>query len=601
MTNLNTHLVEKGVNINLLQTFLESVKDSYVVIDTETEVLDFKKDEIRDHKLVLFQIGNNETQFLIPYSEKDLIITTLNYINDNGITAVGHNIKYDYHIIYYFSGIKLKKVVDTMVAQYILSMNKETPKGFYSLESTFERYFGYSPYVDEVSKSIRTTFRRSESLSEAALSYAALDIVVTDKVYQRASKELVEHDLTNVAKLEYSFLRVIAEMEITGMPIDVDRWVELDSLITSKAEEALDKLKSVHNIENWNSPKQVGELFISLGIPCRDNTGKVSVSRTTLSSVDKTEFPIVDDYLKYKALQKVKSSYGIKFLKHVSKHTGRVHTTFMQILNTGRTSSSSPNLQNIVSSSELLPEGDEWRKAFTAPKGRVLIVSDFANQELRILADKSGEKVMQKALNNNEDLHSITASKVYNMKVTKTENSHLRHAGKVLNFAIAYGAGPDKISNALNISKKEAAKVIANFYRGYPSLKNYFDVREQEVYKYGYLIVDNIGRKAFFDISNMDSKLAGEYRRKSQNYCIQATAASMAKLAGVIILADIEKSKLNANVVSLIHDEFIVECDESDSETVKTIVENAMSIAGKAFSPSTPSYGDAKVSRNWLK
>lgn len=599
MTNIKK--VEKDVNVEALNIFLESARNSYVIIDTETEVVDFKKDEIRDHNLVLLQIGNGEIQFLIPYTEKDTIIKTLNYINDNGITAVGHNIKYDYHIIYYYSGIKLSRVADTMIAQYILSMNKETSKGYYSLESTFERYFGYSPYKDDVSKDIRTTFRRSESLSEAALSYAALDIVVTDKVYQRASEELVGHKLIDVAKLEYSFIRVLAEMEISGMPIDVNRWVELDSLITSKAEEALFKLKSKHDIENWNSPKQVGELFVSLGIPCVDSAGKVSVSRTTLSTVDKTEFPIVEDYLKYKALQKVKSSYGINFLKHVSKYTGRVHTTFMQILNTGRTSSSNPNLQNIVSSSELLPEGDEWRKAFTAPKGRVLIVSDFANQELRILADKSGEKVMQKALNNNEDLHSITASKVYNIKVTKTDNAHLRHAGKVLNFAIAYGAGPDKIGSALSISKKEAAKVIANFYRGYPSLKSYFDIREQEVYKYGYLIVDNIGRKAFFDISNMNSKLAGEYRRKSQNYCIQATAASMAKLAGVIILADIEKCNLNATIVSLIHDEFVVECNEEDSETVKIIVENAMAIAGKAFSPSTPSYGDAKISRNWLK
>lgn len=191
--------------------------------------------------------------------------------------------------------------------------------------------------------------------------------------------KITEEQLNEVLFWENRFVLVLGDMELEGMPIDVDRWLELDEWTGERLEETKLKLWELYpEVENWNSSKQVGALFKKLGINIINKDKKESVNELVIASQAK-EYPIITDYLEYKKFSKLKSTYGLKFLKHVSSITDRIHSSFIQILNTGRCSSTSPNLQNIISGSEDFPEGHEWRKAFKAPKGRTFVIADYGS------------------------------------------------------------------------------------------------------------------------------------------------------------------------------------------------------------------------------
>lgn len=592
-------------------------EENYLIIDTETEPRDNnrKNRDIYNWDLVLLQIGNKHKQYLIPVTnEKALKFLKRKLRTYKGI-FIGHNIKYDYQILKRFFGrIPFKNIHDTMVSEYILNMNRNVPKGFYSLKGTFERYFKNShenPYNEEdgTAKDIRLTFSSKEVLTEEQIRYAALDVITTSMVYNKQLEHLRKEKLEETSKFENKFTRVLAEMELTGMPLDIDRWIELDEWTEEEVAKRETVLREKHpNIKNWNSQKQVSVYFKELGIPVSitdQDSGeqKLSVSKAVLEK-HKEAFPIVKEYLEYKMLTKLKGTYGINFLKHVSVSTERIHTNFLQILNTGRTSSSSPNMQNIFSQDpKVFSMGLEWRKAFRASEKRIFVVADFANQEARILADKCGEDSLVKTLNEGGDLHSLNASKIFGKEVTKTKNKELRSKGKTATFALNYGAGPSKIATSLNIPMSEAKQIFQGYFKGYPKLKAYYDSRYQELLENGYIIVDSLGRKAYFDMEDVPESVLAAYKRNCYNTPIQGTGATMSKYAGILILEEIEKRKLTdkMSICLLIHDEYVIEADVDIQYEARDIVSDCMNKAGKIFSPTVPTYADAIITKVWLK
>lgn len=409
-----------------------------IFIDTET---------VND-KLFLLQIGNEQLQYVINANTVDL--SFLRKIVEGKIKKVGHNLQYDYKILFINLGWVMNNTYDTMVVEQLIDCGRSTPTGYYSLEQCGYRYSGINPYSDQLSlfdPFIPKSIRNKPSISDEFIHYAAIDLVTTYRVYTAQQPIIKERKMSKLVSLENEYTLVLADKHIVGFPLSIRRWAYLDRWINRKVEDRLQKLRELYpQIENWNSQKQVSALFKELGMDIvvrdkikslkeRKDIYKDSIQEIVISKF-RDDYPIVSTYLEYKKFKKLSSTYGLSFLKHVNPETGRIHSSFFQILNTGRISSSSPNMQNIVSESDDFPEGKLWREAFRTKEGRTFIIADYGSQEMRVLADKANESSMIEAFKNNLDLHSLTASKMYKKEVSKTVNANLRKNGKIVNFLI---------------------------------------------------------------------------------------------------------------------------------------------------------------------
>lgn len=361
---------------------------------------------------------------------------------------------------------------------------------------------------------------------------------------------------------------------------------------------------------------QVGKLFKKLGIPIINKDGKDSVQEIIIKE-HAGNFPIIKDYLEYKRYKKLTSTYGVDFLKYIDQRTGRIHSSFFQILNTGRTSSSSPNLQNIVQAKPDFPEGIWWREAFKAPEGSTFVIADYNSQELRVAAHKSGDATMINVLAANGDLHRVAAAGLYNKKEEDITSAE-RKEGKTMNFAIMYGAGADKVSKQFKVTTKAGELLLNNYFSKFPELKRL----QQETYTSsitnGYILVDSLGRRSYIDgfdkylelkklvkDHNCPKELKKQFRimdgnifRDGSNYIIQGEAALISKQAGILLR---RRAKDLFKIVLLIHDEWVIECKTSDQSEAKTILSECMEEAAAMYCKSLPIPAEALVSPKWNK
>lgn len=628
---ISNYLVEGTIDSSFLD-LKKWLKDrKWVTIDTETT-----GGEPHNTKVLMFQIGDERDQWIIDC--RDYGIGTLkSFLEGNKVMKIGHNIKYDYEVIKSYFNIELNNVWDTMLGEYLLP-NTDNSKGYYSLENAHLRYFNTNPYGNQLSlfdpyipKQRRNEISKKthEEFSIGEIFYGATDIITTSKVYARQYQRLLEEELLETMNLEREFVLVLGDMELAGMPIDIPRWLELAQWSRNKLEETESSLRSSYpEIENWNSSKQVGTLFKEIGVPIsiidKEKSKDEIVYKDSVQEIvikeHSDKFPIVKDYLTYKRFQKLSSTYGEKFLQYVSPSTGRIHSSFHQILNTGRTSSTSPNLQNVVSEKVDFPEGKWWREAFKAEKGNTFIICDYSSQELHIVADKAQDKEMLRILGEKGDLHKAAAAALYDKKeedVTPAE----RKQGKITNFAIVYGGGDDKIAEFFKIPKSKAKIMRLNYFKRFPHLLEFQNKSYAYALQNGHILIDQLGRKFYIkehaellELKKMSEdpnchpairkrylKLSGKIFRDSANYPIQGTAASMSKFAGVLMRKEMQKEPDLFKILLLIHDEWVVECEAVNAERVKTIVESCMLKAAKAFCKSVQVPADAIISPKWLK
>lgn len=425
-----------------------------------------------------------------------------------------------------------------------------------------------------------------------------------------------------------------------------------------------------HCVIEWSSQNQVVPLFKKLGIPTKildkDKTNEaaekygidVEVYKDSIGKLEiekyAKKFPFIPLYLEYKKYQKAVTTYGEEWVhKYTNPTTNRVHTNMWQILDTGRSASSNPNLQQIPSfkSKDKIP-AEAHRTCFIAPEGRKLVVRDYSGQELRILADLSEEPSMiDEFVHGSGDLHSLTASKVYSkirnehVPVNKNvrdssgrivyaaQNEHLRQVGKTLNFAISYGASAYKISKGLSISTEEGQEIIDSFFAAFPGLNKFFKKGHKFILRNGYILVDKItGRRSYYKYYDdylsklkllVDAKekesltgetvdlpkkfwsefftAKGEMERKSQNYRIQGLAASMTK-AALVMLYDIlysEKLLDEIKLILVLHDEIVLEASDEYSEYADEQLSTCMVNAGRIFCPKVPMKTDGGISQVW--
>ncbi len=410
------------------------------------------------------------------------------------------------------------------------------------------------------------------------VKFACDEVYSIYRLYDVWQKKLKENEQELVVQIEIPLTIVLAKMEHFGVSIDVEYLKELSAYMTEKLAELEDIIYQLAGGPfNINSPKQVAEvLFDKLEIK-----NKKKKSRSTGAEVLEElaeEYEICDYILQHRKFSKLKSTYADVLPTLISKRDGRLHTTYNQALTvTGRLSSSNPNLQNIPIRTE---EGNKIRAAFcAADKENSLIMSaDYSQIELRLLAHISGDEHLIKAFNSGEDIHAITASKVFGVKLDKV-TKEMRRKAKAVNFGIVYGQSKYGLAKNLGITNNEAQEFIDKYFKTYPGVKEYMNEEVEFVNKKGY--VETIfGRKRYLsaELNSSTYSIREFAQRAAINQPLQGTAADLIKMAMVKVERELEAKNLKTKMIMQVHDELVFEVPKEELEIVKELVMRCMEL-----------------------
>lgn len=414
------------------------------------------------------------------------------------------------------------------------------------------------------------------------------------KVLQEKIKECNQSDL--LTNIEIPLARVLSRMENIGFAVDKEGIKSFGESLTMQIQELKQEIyESVGKEFNINSPKQLGvALFEDLGLPCKKKTKSgYSTSADVLEGL-RNEHPVVGMVLNYRTLSKLNSTYCEGLLKVIGED-GRIHSSFNQTeTRTGRISSTDPNLQNIPVRTEL---GREMRKFFNARNGWMLVDADYSQIELRVLADISKDENMVKAFIENQDIHAITASQVFDMPLDYV-TSQMRSKAKAVNFGIVYGIGAYSLAKDIGVSNKEAKNYIDSYLRHYSGIDRYMKEVVEKAKETGY-VETTFGRRRYLPeltASNGMTRAFGE--RVARNAPIQGTAADIIKIAMIKVDKRLTKENLEARLILQVHDELIVECPAHETMVVAMILQEEME---KAVKLSVPLVADSAVGENWFE
>jgi DNA polymerase-1 len=516
--------------------------------------------------------------------------------NEN-IGKTGQNIKYDLSVLQRY-GITLRgKLFDTMIAHYLLQ-----PDMRHNMDVLAETYLNYSPVSIEtlIGKKGKDQKSMRDVQLEQIKEYAAEDADITWQLQTVFEPEL---ESSNVRKLfdtvEMPLVPVLSAMEAEGITLDTATLAKQSAELAVEIA-ALDK--TIQELAgtpfNISSPKQVGDiLFEVLAIgdkPKKTRTGQYATGEDILQKLV-GKHPIVDQILNYRELVKLKNTYIDSLPLMVNPRTGRVHTSYNQVVAaTGRLSSDNPNLQNIPIRTA---RGREIRKAFV-PRGEgwILLSADYSQIELRIIAALSNDPGMIEAFNNGHDIHTATAARVFG--VTQDEvTREMRSKAKAVNFGIIYGQSAFGLSQSLNIPRKEAQEIITQYFIQYSSIKDYMDDQMAFAREHGY-VETILGRRRYLrDINSSNAVVRGFAERNAINAPIQGSAADMIKVAMINVHRELKAMNVRARLLLQVHDELVFDVPLDEVELVKPVIENAMKNAVQLKVPVEVGIGTGS---NWL-
>ena len=515
------------------------------------------------------------------------------------IEKVGQNIKYDAIVLKYY-GVELKgHLFDTMIAHYLIE-----PELRHNMDYLSETYLKYQPVsiTTLIGKKGKGQLTMRDIDVEKVKEYAAEDADITLQLKEYLAPRLKEEGFQKLYdEIEAPLILALTDLEYEGVNVDADFLNEYSKELDK---EILELEKEVHKLAgvdfNIASPKQVGEvLFEKLELPYRwrkTKSGQYSTNEEKLAELH-NEHPIVENILKHRGLTKLKSTYVDALPKMVNPRTGRIHSSFNQALAaTGRLSSNNPNLQNIPVRT---PEGARVREAFIPrDKNHILLAADYSQIELRLIAEISGDEAMLDAFQSGKDIHSATASRVFDVpyeKVTKEQ----RYRAKTVNFSLIYGAAAHNLSPQLDIKRSEAKELIDQYFLRYPGLKNYMDKAVEQARKQGY-VMTLMGRRRYLrDIDSRNAVVRGHAERNAINTPIQGSAADMIKIAMVNIHREFKKEGFQSKMILQVHDELVFDVLKEELETIKPIIEDLMkhTIPGLKV----PIVVEMGVGENWLE
>ena len=505
---------------------------------------------------------------------------------------IAHNAKFDAKFIKHNLGVDLGGLFDTLLASQLISAGDIEER--HGLDVVASRYLNES--VDKTERLSNWNF----ALSEAQLEYAARDAAILLPLREKLIERLKSDSLVRVAQLEFECVISVTNIELTGFYLHKDRWLEQLAIVEKRRAELADDLQEILGKDaaqgslfgparaniNLDSHQQLTEALNRMGIPVPDSTRNWKLQPLA------AQYPVVATLLEYRTVQKALTSYGENLIELINPKTGRLHADFRQIgAPTGRFSCTNPNIQQV-------PHAVEYRRCFSGfPANRKLVIADYSQIELRILAEFSGDQGFIDAFNSGADLHRVTAAQVFNVALDQVTKEQ-RDFAKRLNFGVVYGIGAQRFSLMTGLSVSEAEGVLRKYFATYRGLDNYLKeaanraVRERSARTAS-------GRLVRFRFDENDRQQISMTQRNGKNTPIQGTSADILKRA--LHLLEDQLHNTSAKIVNIIHDEIVVEVDADEAPEVAVKVEQTMCAAGADYVKTVPVKVETEIADEWVK
>ena len=614
--NIDFYQKEKQTSINKKNYYLiknekeidkwieEAEENGELAIDTETSSLDAHQADLigvslstKIGKACYIPIGHNSGTCI----KKEIVIKKLKtLLEDKSVKKIGQNIKFDF-IVLNNHGIEMSSMEDTMLMSYVLDAGKNR----HNMDILSEIHLNHKTIsFKELVGSGKNQINFNEVELNKAMEYAAEDADITYRLYKIFNKNLKLEKLTNIYEIfEKPLIKILAFMEIKGIKVDSKFLEKLSIKFKKKIKDLEKEIFKISKKEfNIGSPKQLGEIIY--------NELKIAVLKKTRKGSFATNVNVLEDLafkghrfpqliLDWRQISKLKNTYSDSLQEHINLNTKRVHTSFLlAATTTGRLASSDPNLQNIPIKSE---DGKEIRKAFISEKGFTLISADYNQIEMRILADLADVKELKKAFRNNEDIHSLTASQVFNIDIKKIDQDTRRKA-KAINFGIIYGISQYGLAKQIMVSNNEAEQFLKSYFTKFPEIKEYMNSTIKFCRKSGY--VNNIfGRRTYIKgINDKNYNVRNFQERAAINAPIQGSASEIMRLAMIRLNKRFKDLKnIQSKVLLQIHDELIFEVPNIELKKISTIIKEEMTsvVNSNLHSFSIPLTVDINSGNNW--
>jgi DNA polymerase I len=526
-------------------------------------------------------------------------------MEDSKVVKILQNAKFDYKMIKLNFGVKIVNIYDTMLAEGILNAGMGVSV---ALNAITQRRLDLT-----LKKDVRETFgNRHAPLTEEQIQYGAVDTLVLFPIFEQQWPLLQKEGLVKTAKLEFAVTSVVGDMELNGIYIDQKKWRTIIKDLGEKrkihAQEFQDLIAPYYKVNqtdmfsdsgvadsiNMNSQVQLMDLFnnrLNLGIP---STGVAILSNLN--------HPVAKKLMEYRGYEKLISAFGDSLLEKVNPKTKRLHPNFQQLRTaTGRFACNNPNLQQIPAGNAEAP----FRSCFNPPKGYKLVTTDYSSQEMRILAELSGDQNMLKGINDGLDMHSYTASVMFDKEYTadfKKKFPELRQVGKTIGFGLMYGMGAMGLANRLEITPELGEEYMKKYFSAFPDVRKFLDGMANNAVKKGWSSTIGGRKRWYIKPPKTDPdyrRRLGSIQRQAKNHPIQGTAADMIKFALVFIKERIDKEGIDAKVILTVHDEIVTEVKAEIADEWAEMQIEEMRRAGALFIKKLPVLSDSFVGDYW--
>jgi DNA polymerase-1 len=580
-----------------LRKAIETLTSQPVVgLDTETTELDPYTSRLR-----LIQLATPDRVYLIDFdhfSETDTrkseaLEPLRRLLAAPRPIKIAHNAKFDAKFIKHNLGVDLGGLFDTLLASQLVGAGDIEER--HGLETVAGRYLN-----ELVDKSERLSNWNFE-LSEAQLEYAARDAAILLPLREKLIERLKAESLIKCAQLEFECVMPVVDLELAGFFMHKDRWLEQLGIVEKRRTELAEQLQQVLAEEssqgslfggpqrediNLDSQQQLTKALNRLGIPVPDSTRNWKLQPLA------AEYPVIATLLEYRTVQKALTSYGTNMIDMINPVTKRLHGDFRQIgAPTGRFACTNPNIQQV-------PHAVEYRRCFSGyPDGRKLIIADYSQIELRILAEFSGDRGFINAFNSGADLHRVTASQVFNTALDQVTKEQ-RDFAKRLNFGVVYGIGAQRFALMTGLSVSEAENVLRRYFGTYRELDSYLREAANRAVSERQARTAS-GRLVRFRYDENDRQQVSMTQRNGKNTPIQGTSADILKRALRLLKEELSETK--AQIVNIIHDEIVVEADADEVQEVAARVERVMCAAGEEYLKTVPVKVETEIADEWVK